>query len=291
METKSLLGNLQNRLNNSRFIKKLSVLVALFSLGVLWYFFVYYIDHMPVNEKTKTCLVTGASSGIGLEICREMVKRGWKVIGVARRQNRLTNLAKQLGPRFAPFVCDVSVEEQIRQTSDKIRKQGLKPTLFFLNAGTGDIEDKFKPFLENHRKTFATNYFGTVTWVEEWINDVKALGGGTFVATSSISSLFASPLAGGYAASKAAINLCFEGFRLQYRADNIGFVLALPGPVRTNMLKTDKPVPFTHEPNEEALAIVDGVFAGKKRIEPAWFYSIVFRLFRLLPDRFVLKFL
>lgn len=251
------------------------------------YLFLNYSDRHPINQSTKTCLITGASSGIGYEISRKMIKRGWKVVGVARREEKLKDIAQELGADFIPFKCDVSVPAQIKQTSELIKKQGLQPTLFFLNAGTGAGDVKFEPILDKHKQTFDTNYFGVVAWIDEWVNDVKTFGGGTFVATSSIASIFGS--APGYCASKAALNSCFNALRLQYYHDGIDFVLVLPGPVATDMLKTPKPLPFTHQPADEAKYIVENVFKGKKQIEPAWFYSFFLRILSLLPDWVALK--
>lgn len=268
---------------------KKGLILGLITLVVLIasYLFLNHLDRHQINQATKTCLVTGASSGIGYEVSREMVNHGWKVIGVARREEKLKEIANELGANFIPFKCDVSIPVQIKQTSDFIKKQGLRPTLFFLNAGTGTGDIKFEPMLDKHKQTFDTNYFGVVTWVDEWVNDVKTFGGGTFIATSSIASLFGN--APGYCASKAAINACFKALRLQYYHDGIDFALVLPGPVATDMLKTPKPLPFTHQPADEAKYIVENVFKGKKQIEPAWIYSCFLRILDLLPDWIALK--
>ena len=84
---------------------------------------------------------------------------------------------------------------------------------------------------------FATNYFGTIAWVEEWLLSVKQLGSGTFVATSSVVALLAIPGSDAYAASKIALVHCFDLFNRQYLHDNIGFSVVLPGPTDTEMLK------------------------------------------------------
>ena len=59
----------------------------------------------------KTALVTGASSGIGREIARELSRRGWRLLLVARRRDRLEELEKQLGTPCRLYVCDISREE------------------------------------------------------------------------------------------------------------------------------------------------------------------------------------
>ncbi|HBS48382.1 TPA: short-chain dehydrogenase [Candidatus Dependentiae bacterium] len=242
-----------------------------------------FIDRqITINETTKTCLVTGASSGIGRAISVEMVKRGWKVIGIARREEKLKELERELGAAFIPYKCDVSIPEQIHKVTAEIKKQQLKPTLFFLNSGTGDVEIKFQPMLTRHKQTFDTNYFGVITWIDEWINNVKTYGGGTFVVTSSVNAIFG--YGASYCASKAAINACFKALRLQYYYDKIGFVIVMPGPIATDMLKTPKPLPFTHQPEAEALYIIKQIFKGKKQIEPSWFYSFLIRILNYVPD-------
>ena len=60
-------------------------------------------------NKKNIALVTGASSGIGEALSRELVKRGWSVIGLARSLDKLTNIQNELGSAFTPVVCDVSV--------------------------------------------------------------------------------------------------------------------------------------------------------------------------------------
>ena len=57
----------------------------------------------------KVCLITGASSGIGENLARILIKQGWIVIGIGRRLERLTALQQELGVDvFYPFFCDVT---------------------------------------------------------------------------------------------------------------------------------------------------------------------------------------
>jgi 3-hydroxy acid dehydrogenase/malonic semialdehyde reductase len=244
-----------------------------------------------INESTKTCLVTGASSGIGQHLAIEMVNRGWKVIGVARRIELLEELKKKLGAEsFIPYMCDVSSCEQIHTVSESMKSQGLNPTLFFLNAGTGSCEPKWKVSAAANQRIFAVNYIGAIAWVEEWLPIVKQLGGGTFVATSSVMALAPAPGASAYGASKAALAHCFKSLRFQYFHDNIDFNVVFPGLVATKMLKNGgKDLPYVHSPEDEARYIVTQVFKGEKEIEPTWFWPFFMRLLNRLPESVALK--
>lgn len=269
--------------------KKLLILISF--ILIITYFFQDYFNVNPINESTKTCLITGASSGIGYELSKEMIRRGWKVIGIARSQENLDKARRELGNGFIQFKCDVSKQNQVHNISDKIKEIGLQPTLFFLNAGTGELEESFKPILNKHKMIFNTNYFGTIAWIDEWINNVRNYGGGRFIATSSVNAIFSSPAAAGYCASKSALNATFKSLRLKYLNNKIGFVIVMPGPVDTNMLKSNNPVPFTHKPSDEAKYIIKKVFAGKIVIEPSFSYSCYYRILNFLPDWLVLKFI
>ena len=252
----------------------------------------FFEKYIPVNERYHTCLVTGASSGIGCELARQMVHRGWKVIGIARRVQLLDSLATELGKdNFIPYICDVGNPEEVHTISEQIKARGLKPTLFFLNAGMGGQDLPYQISTQQHKTMFNVNYFGVVAWVEEWLAPVKSYGGGTFVATSSIFSLYAPPARAGYSASKTALNSCFKSLRLQYLSDNINFAVVAPGPVATAMLKTRKPLPCIRQPAETARYIIDQVFKGERFIEPTWFYKITLPILKMLPDTVVLKIL
>lgn len=263
-----------------------SLFLLLFSLSALNYF-----DRNPViNQNTKTCVITGASSGIGRELAVQMLKRGWKVIGVARRIQLLKALHHTNPDLFIPFACDISDLNQIHATCENIRSLGLQPTLFFLNAGVGEPQYDWEEVVPTNKKTMNTNYFGALTWIDEWLPSLKKLGGGTFVATVSTMAFIGLPGANAYSSSKAALAHCFESLRRQYLYENIGFSSVFSGPVDTDMLKgAPRKLPFTHTATDEATYIINQVFAGKKNIEPSWIYATLFKLMNFLPDWAIVK--
>lgn len=252
----------------------------------------YFFDKIaPINEHKKVCIVTGASSGIGLEIAKQMVKKGWKVIGIARREEKLKEAAQLMGQLFTYYVCDVKDQLRVTEVCEDIKKQKLEPTLFFLGAGISPLDIKFNFSKKNHEDIFATNYFGIIKWIEKWLPEVKNYGGATFVGISSAFSLFSIPGFASYSASKAAIKLCFQSLRLQYFNDKIGFCTVLPGPVDTAILTVQglQALPFKHKPEAEAAYIVKKTFKRCKQIEPSWFYACLMRVANFLPDKLVLK--
>jgi len=202
----------------------------------------------------KLALVTGASKGLGRSLSQELVKQGWVVVGVARSKDALDSLQVALGAEsFIPRVCDITSSTQVKQVSEALRADGIFPSLFFLNAGiSGEAacESPSEFRISKHEEIFATNYFGVLSWVEEWLPTSLNQRGVTFVATGSINAIFAPPTGSAYAASKAAIAKAFEGLSLTYHGSNVLFSTVYAGPIATEGLKGN--LPFTWQAEKMA---------------------------------------
>lgn len=245
-------------------------------------------------EVKNVALVTGASSGIGEAISRELVRRGWLVLGIARSSDKLAQLHKELSDSFVPMLCDVSKKEQIEETSKQILQKKLFPSLFFLNAGVAGeavIENPKKFDLKIHEKIMQVNYFGVLGWVEFWEKPCQEHGGAKFIVTSSVNAIFAPPTGSAYSASKAAIAKAFESLALTYFETNLRFSVVYPGPVDTAGLKAPRKLPFTWTAEKMAKRMIDFALSNKSSMEPVFFYKIVTRLLRALPAKYTLKLL
>lgn len=102
----------------------------------------------------KVAVVTGASSGIGAAISKLLVANGMKVVGLARRVEKIEELVKTLPieyqQHFIAMKCDVSVEEQVKTTFDKIEKNIGHVQVLVNNAGTTRMTELVEP--DNTRK-------------------------------------------------------------------------------------------------------------------------------------------
>lgn len=247
-----------------------------------------------MNNTNNVALVTGASSGIGEAICKELVNRGWTVIGIARSEEKLVQIQSELSDFFIPMICDVSKKENIEETSKQILEKKLCPSLFFLNAGIAGeavIENPNQFDLKIHEKIMQVNYFGVLAWVEFWEKPCQENGGANFIATSSINAIFAPPTGSAYSASKAAIAKAFESLSLTYFGTNLRFSVVYPGPVDTAGLKAPRKLPFTWTAEKMGKCMVDFALSNKSSCEPFFFYKIVTRLLRALPSKYTMKLL
>ncbi len=243
-------------------------------------------------KSKNIALITGASSGIGEALSRELIARGWFVIGMARSQDRLAAIQKELGNSFMPVICDVSQESDIKRASKDILDAGMCPTHFFMNAGIAGekvIENPDAFDLSIHEKIMAVNYFGVLSFVEFWNRPAQNNGGANFIVTSSINAIFAPPTGSAYCASKAAISKAFESLALTYFGTNLKFSIVYSGPVATKGLKGR--LPFTWQPEKMARYMADFAVKGKSHGEPSLFYAIVCRFLRALPYHWTMKIL
>lgn len=235
---------------------------------------------------TKIALITGASFGVGECMAKIMIEHGWVVLGVARTAEKLQHLHAQLGQNFIPIACDVSEPEQIKIVSAHLQAKNLMPSLFFLDAGIHQLEAHGLDMAIETR-TFSTNYFGVMNWVDAWLTTCLERGG-TFISMSSALVLQPSPHSAGYCASKAALSAAFEALRVCHAETKVSFVTVIAGAINTSILgfKSDKKMPLVSEPHDVALTVYKKTLAGKEKISliPYRFRLILFFL-SFLPKK------
>lgn len=243
-------------------------------------------------NKKRVALVTGASSGIGEALTRELISKDWIVVGIARRAEKLNAIKNEMGPSFIPMICDIADTSDIRRACQNILDQGLCPNLFFLNAGIAGekvIENPEAFTVEIHERIMAVNYFGVLAFVEFFEKPCLHNGGAHFIVTSSINAIFAPPTGSAYCASKAAISKAFESLSLTYCGRNLIFSSIYTGPVATDGLKGN--FPFTWSAEKMAKYMCKFSELKKSRGYPSPFYFFISHILRVLPDGLVMRIL
>lgn len=185
---------------------------------------------------TPLAIVTGASSGIGLETTRLLVDQGWRVLMVARRKEPLVAAARGIGMPALAFVGDVIDPACLTELVD--HAAGIGPVKALVNnAGLAVAKPIAKTDDATIREVFTVNAMApAMLTARVWPLLVKA-GGGCIVNVSSMASIDPFPGFFAYAAAKAGVNMLAriaddEGRRVGIRA----FAVA-PGAVETPMLR------------------------------------------------------
>ena len=164
---------------------------------------------MNIAIDKKVFIVTGASSGIGEEICKQLSKKGALVVCAARRKDeldRVSNIINNSGGVCVPIQTDISVQTQCQNLINKTLEEFNQVDGLVLNAGISmwarfdDITN-----LDFFKKLMDVNYFGAVNCVHSALPHLKKTKG-VIVSCSTAQALMGFPRHSGYAASKHALH-------------------------------------------------------------------------------------
>ena len=170
----------------------------------------------------KTVLITGCSSGFGLEIARDFLAKGWRVVATMRNP-RADLLPASDALRI--LALDVTDPDSIGRT---VEAAGDIDVLVN-NAGIGWLNPLEGTSMETMRDLFATNTFGTIAMTKALLPQLRTRGSGVVVNVSSSVTLKPLPLLTLYTASKAAVNAFTESLALELEPFGVRVRLVLPG--------------------------------------------------------------
>ncbi len=186
---------------------------------------------------TKTiALVTGASSGLGREFCRQLAERCDVIIAVARRGDRLAALADELADRvdLQAVVADLETIEGVAHTLDMLRQKG--PVSILVNNAGFSPYGRFADIpIETQRSLLSLHCDATMTLCRAAIPFMRELGTGFIINVSSLGSLLPGPGLSVYGATKAFLNYLSECLHSELAEEGIEVQALCPGLVRTEI--------------------------------------------------------
>lgn len=190
---------------------------------------------MTMKEQALTALVTGASAGIGAEICRRLVANGHRVIATARNRGRLEALANELGEGLAPMVLDVTDAHAVAALRQNL-PAGFETVDILVNNAGHDTGGR-RPFDEGSADQWCdiveTNVQGLIRITHALIDGMLERGRGHIINLGSIAGLKPYATGTAYVTSKYAVHGFSETLRLDYAGRGIRVTEIMPGLVRS----------------------------------------------------------
>ncbi|MBM7568757.1 SDR family NAD(P)-dependent oxidoreductase [Paenibacillus sacheonensis] len=180
----------------------------------------------------KVAVVTGGTSGIGLQAAKQFAQEGAHVYITGRRQAELDEAVKQIGNNVTGVQGDISNLEDLDKLYATVKKQSGHLDILFANAGLGHMQPLGEITEEIYYKTFDVNVKGTIFTVQ------KALAlfpdkVGSIILTGSTAGSIGDPAFSVYGASKAAIRQLTRNWILDLKGTGIRVNVLSPGFVNT----------------------------------------------------------
>jgi len=245
---------------------------------------------LPAPDPNATVVVTGASSGIGAELARELSRRGHHVTLVARRRDRLESLAAELG-RADARPADLADPAAREQLLGALRQTGRFVAGLCNNAGYGTFGRVWELDAEREREQVRLNVVALQDLILELLPAMVARGQGAVLNVGSIAG--SQPLPGNatYAATKAFVNSLSEALHAELKGTGVSCTLLTPGPVRTEFTEvadaTDiegrAPGFVWQTPEEVARQAVAGMVRGRRLVTPGLATKVMSTSGRLTP--------
>ncbi|NLM29736.1 MAG: glucose 1-dehydrogenase [Methanomicrobiales archaeon] len=190
--------------------------------------------------KDKVALVTGASSGMGLEIARLFAGEGASVVVVARRKDRLTALVDQItasGGKAVAVAGDVTSEEDVRNAVQTAVATYGKLDIVINNAGLMDRMDPVADLDDDiWNAVIDVNLTGPMRFFRAAIPEMEKAGGGAFVTVASVGGIHGARAGAAYTASKHGVIGLAKNVAYAYAKKGIRSNVIAPGGVSTEIL-------------------------------------------------------
>lgn len=185
-----------------------------------------------MNPERKVCIITGASSGIGAATAHLLGAKGASVVLAARRADRLSALASAL-PDALAVPTDVTQPDQVRHLVARTTERYGRVDVLINNAGQG----LHVPVMDLHaadlRAVFELNVVTPLVLMQAVMPAMRDAGQGAVVNVSSATSLRVFPGLGGYATTKAALNMLSQTARVELAGENVTVSVVYPSVTAT----------------------------------------------------------
>jgi short-subunit dehydrogenase len=195
---------------------------------------------LPPPSEGSTAVVTGASSGIGAAIAEALARRGHGLTLVARREDRLTELASRLhdrhGVRAGAVSCDLATDDERDRLVAEVDRLGLEVEILVNNAGFGSSGDFIGADRERQVEMVKLNCETVVDLSGRFAPQMAQRGRGAIINVASMAAFQPLPGQTTYAATKAFVLSFTEALHQELKGDGVTVSAVCPGPVRTEFM-------------------------------------------------------
>lgn len=250
------------------------------------------------GPKDRHAIVTGASSGIGREIARQLWEMGYSVVCCARSRDDLQQLCEETQGQCLPLPVDLSVRGASQEIWDFAQQEDLRVEVLVNCAGFGAVGHHVRHAPQDLARMCQLNVSTPAELCALFGQAMRERRRGFILNVSSVAGFMPIPYFANYSASKAFLRSLSESLHEELRPYGVKVCCLSPGPVRTNFharcnpnYSDDEKSLFSLSAQTVARAGLQGLFEGKRSVVPGLANRCVVWIDSLLPRPLVSRFL
>lgn len=243
----------------------------------------------------RWALVTGASSGLGVDFAHELAQRSMNLVLVARRGARLREVKAELEVQYGVDALvipqDLAALDAPRDLYDEINERGIQIDVLVNNAGFGVYGEFAEVPWEREEAMLKLDILTVVHLTKLFVNDMLARDFGYILQVSSIGAYLPSPTYATYSAAKSFVLNFGEALDYELRGSNVSCTVVSPGVTATEFLKVSGQEPTLYqrlmmmESDEVARIAIEKMLVGQPSVVTGWLNALMVWSNRLMPRR------
>jgi short-subunit dehydrogenase len=250
---------------------------------------------LPKPNNQSTVVITGASSGIGTELARGLARRGFPLLLVARRRERLDDLANEVGKEYSVGVevmaLDLSDAEGRAKLADRLRSEPIAGLCNSAGFGTSGVFYELP--VERESEEVTLNALVLMEMTHAALPGMVERGAGAVMNIASIAGFQPIPYMAVYSASKAFVQTFSEAIHEELHGTGVSVTVLCPGPVPTEWAEIASAerfnIPLAQVSAQDvAEAAIGGMLAGKRSVVPGVVPKVVSTSGRYAPRTLLL---
>jgi len=234
--------------------------------------------------KHRKIWLTGASSGIGNALAKQLIAEGAKVIVSARNETKLNELVALNPDNVTSVPFDVTQKDCYEAICQKVETAYQGIDIVILNAGDCQYIDPKQFDAEKVHNMIHVNFMSMVYAIEKILPAIRQSQNPHIVAMSSAAAYTGLSRSEAYGSSKAAVKYFFESLRVDLYHEKIPITIICPGFIKTPLTdKNDFPMPMRISADKAAQNMIKGIKRYKKEIHTPWLFVAMLRFISILP--------
>lgn len=241
----------------------------------------------------KTALVTGASSGMGADFARHLASYGCNVILVARREDRLRALQKEVAGRYAVAVdvvpLDLLAQDAPQVLYDRVKAAGHSVDVLINNAGLGIYGEFLDIPWEREKAMLELDIIAVVHMTKLFVKDMVGRDFGFVLQVASIGAFQPTPTYATYSAAKTFVLYFGEALKFELRNTKVKCCVLCPGVTRTEFFEVAGQKPNLYQrtvmmDSDKAVKIgLEAMLKGRASVVPGLLNAFLAWFTRLVP--------